>query len=49
MGARIKVILKGGNTQRSVYRDVNSGGSFGSNPLSQHIGIGHAASIKRLK
>ena len=44
IGAKIKVTFKENNTERSVYRDVNSGGSFGSNPLRQHIGIGQAAS-----
>ena len=40
IGARIKITFKENGTERSVYRDVNSGGSFGSNPLLQHIGIG---------
>jgi hypothetical protein len=34
---------------RSVYRDVNSGGSFGSNPLRQHIGIGTATIIDSIQ
>jgi len=49
IGARIKVTFKENNTERSVYRDVNSGGSFGSNPLRQHIGIGQANSIERIE
>ncbi len=40
IGTKIKVTFKENNIERSVYRDVNSGGSFGSNPLRQHIGIG---------
>jgi len=32
-----------------VYRDVNSGGSFGSNPLRQHIGIGQATTIESIE
>ena len=28
---------------------MNSGGSFGSNPLRQHIGIGHATSIESIE
>jgi len=47
IGARIKVTFKESGTERSVYRDVNSGGSFGSNPLRQHIGIGQATSIEK--
>ncbi len=49
IGAKIKVTFKENNTERSVYRDVNSGGSFGSNPLLQHIGIGQATSIDKIE
>ena len=49
IGAKIKVTFKENNIERSVYRDVNSGGSFGSNPLRQHIGIGQARSIERIE
>ena len=49
IGARIKVTFKDSGTERSVYRDVNSGGSFGSNPLKQHIGIGKATSIEKIE
>ncbi|HTR29569.1 MAG TPA: CRTAC1 family protein [Puia sp.] len=49
IGARIKVTFKENETERSVFRDVNSGGSFGSNPLRQHIGIGQATTIERVE
>ena len=49
IGAKIKVTFKENNIERSVYRDVNSGGSFGSNPLRQHIGIGQATSIEKIE
>lgn len=49
IGARIKVTFFENKKQRSVYRDVNSGGSFGANPLCQHIGIGRATSIEKLE
>jgi hypothetical protein len=49
IGAKIKVTFKEDGTERSVYRDVNSGGSFGSNPLRQHIGIGKATAIERIE
>jgi len=45
IGARIKLTFIDHDGPRSVYKDVNTGGSFGSNPLSQHIGIGAATSI----
>jgi FG-GAP-like repeat/ASPIC and UnbV len=49
IGARIKVTFKENGVSRSVYRDVNSGGSFGSNPLTQHIGIGQATAIESIE
>ncbi len=49
IGARIKVTFKDSSLERSVYRDVNSGGSFGSNPLDQHIGVGKATVIEKLE
>ena len=45
IGSRIKVTFTENGTQRSVYKDVNSGGSFGSSPLRQEIGIGQAKLI----
>lgn len=49
IGARIKVTFKERGSVRSVYRDVNSGGSFGSNPLLQHIGIGQATTVEAIE
>jgi hypothetical protein len=49
IGARLKVTFKENGIERSVYRDVNSGASFGSNPLTQHIGIGTATSIESIE
>jgi hypothetical protein len=49
IGAKIKVTFTENGQLRSVYRDVNSGGSFGSNPLCQHIGIGQAAGIDKIE
>jgi len=45
IGARIKVTVEQGKTQRSIYRTVGSGGSFGASPLSQHIGLGKSSRI----
>ena len=46
IGARIKVTVQNGDSQaRSIYRTVNSGGSFGASPLQQHIGLGKDAKI----
>jgi len=49
IGTKIKVTFNDNGTERSVYRDVNSGASFGSNPLQQHIGIGAAKKIERVE
>jgi hypothetical protein len=34
---------------QTIYRWVNSGGSFGCNPLRQQIGVGKAVRVKRLE
>lgn len=34
---------------RSIYRHVNSGGTFGGNPFQQNIGLGKAEKIKFLE
>jgi tetratricopeptide (TPR) repeat protein len=50
IGARIRVIVSNQNLgQRSIYRTVGSGGSFGASPLSQHIGLGKSAHIDELE
>ncbi len=48
MGARIKVTFKQNGITRSVYRDENSGGSFGCSPLRKEIGIGQATVIDEI-
>lgn len=45
IGARIRVDIE----DRAVYKWVNSGGSFGANPLRQNIGVGDAKKINRLE
>jgi hypothetical protein len=50
IGARIKVTVENaGAPPRSIYRTVGSGGSFGSSPLQQHIGLGKSARIVDLE
>ena len=50
IGARIKVTVENAPAgRRSIYRTVNSGGSFGASPLQQHIGLGKAARIVDLE
>ncbi|MEJ0080251.1 MAG: hypothetical protein WDM78_04670 [Puia sp.] len=40
IGAHIAVTFTENGKKRTVYRDVNSGGSFGSSPFRKEIGIG---------
>lgn len=49
IGAKLKVTFRENGLERSVYRVVNSGGSFGASPLGQHIGIGKAKLIETIE
>jgi hypothetical protein len=49
IGARIHIVVGPEDARRDVYRWVNSGGSFGANPLRQHIGLGDAERIESLE
>ena len=49
IGARIHVRLSDEGKERSVYQWVNSGGSFGANPLRREIGLGKANQIELLE
>ncbi len=49
IGTRIRAIIVENGETRSVYRWVNSGGSFGANPLRQQLGLGQATRIKQLE
>jgi hypothetical protein len=49
IGARIRADIVESGVERSVFRHVDSGGSFGCNPLRQTIGLGQATSIRKLK
>ncbi len=49
VGARIKVTVVDGQSERSIYRTVGYGSSFGGNPLRQEIGVGNAKNIKTVE
>lgn len=49
IGARIRVVITSEGQTRSIYKHVNSGGSFGANPLRQTIGLGNTERIERLE
>ena len=48
IGAHIILNFSEDGVKRTVYMDVNSGGSFGGNPLRKEIGIGRAKKIDEL-
>jgi len=48
-GARIKVIVETEKGDRSIYKTVGTGGSFGASPLRQEIGLGQAKSIRAVE
>jgi hypothetical protein len=48
VGAGIRVSVTTPTGRRRIYRTVGSGGSFGSNPLRQEIGLGDALAIESI-
>ena len=49
IGAQIRIVFSEAGETRSVYKHVNSGGSFGANPFQQSIGLGSATRIEKLE
>ena len=49
IGSQVKLTFRENGVQRSVYREVNSGGSFGASPLRREIGIGRATVIDKIE
>ena len=54
IGAQLKVTVESAGddnarAQRTIVRTIGSGGSFGANPMEQHIGLGKAARIQALE
>jgi hypothetical protein len=49
IGARIKVTVATPSGPRQIFKTVNSGGSFGSSPLRQEIGLGNASAIAEVE
>jgi tetratricopeptide (TPR) repeat protein len=49
IGSHIKLTFTENGVKRSVYKDVNSGGSFGASPLRQEMGIGQAKLIDEIE
>lgn len=50
IGAKIRIVLEEASGKTSLrYREVTSGGSFGSSSLAQSIGLGKASKVKTLE
>ena len=49
VGARIKLDIVEDGKHREIYREVNSGGSFGASSLRPHIGVGKATSVEAME
>ncbi|HMB70191.1 MAG TPA: CRTAC1 family protein [bacterium] len=49
LGVRLRAVFREEEAERSVYRDVTSGGSFGAAPLRQTLGLGRASVVDRLE
>lgn len=49
IGAKVKVSFREKGVSRSVYRVMNSGGSFGASALRMEIGIGQATVIDQIE
>ena len=49
VGCRIRAVIKENEIERSVYAHISSGGCFGGNPMTQHLGLSGATVVKRLE
>ena len=49
IGARLRLEVEEQGRARTIFKTVNSGGTFGANPLRQTIGLGRAPKIRRLE
>ena len=49
LGAKIKINITENGKERIIYRSINTGSSFGANPLLAEIGLGKAKKINALE
>jgi hypothetical protein len=49
LGAKLKLTIHEAGRERTLYRTVSSGGSFGASPLRQEIGLGQATRVEQLE
>ena len=48
IGARLTLTIEENGRERKLYRDINSGGSFGASSLRAEVGLGRAEAVKEL-
>ena len=48
IGTLIRIEVQEEGKSQTIYKTVNSGGSFGANPLRQTVGLGKASQIQQL-
>jgi hypothetical protein len=49
IGTRIRIVTTEQGQSRAIFREVNSGGSFGGNTLRQEIGLGSSSMVDTLQ
>ena len=49
IGANVRLVITENGKSREIYRQMNTGGSFGSNPLRLEVGLGQAAVVDTLE
>jgi len=49
IGTQVKIYVKSGEETRMIYREVNSGGSFGGNPFRLEVGLGNSTEIIKME
>lgn len=48
IGARVEISVVEGGKERSIYRTITSGASFGANSLALEVGLGKATKVNRV-
>jgi len=49
IGATARLVITENGQPREIYRQMNTGGSFGSNPLRLEVGLGQATIVDTLE
>jgi tetratricopeptide (TPR) repeat protein len=49
VGAMVRLVVQEEGKPREIYRQMNTGGSFGSNPLRLEVGLGQATVVDTLE